>query len=58
MKVQDDMARVGAVDGDLGSGDAAKFGGGHGHISRQRLRGYQLLEQAPLLVDIDAFGEG
>jgi hypothetical protein len=58
MEVQDNMARFDSVNCDLGSWDAAQCGCGHGHIGGQRLRRYQLSEQSPLLVDIDADGEG
>ena len=52
------MAGLDSVDGDLGGRDAAQHGCGHGHVGGQRLRGYQLAEQPPLLADVDAGGEG
>ena len=58
VEVQDNVAGFNAVDGDLGGRDAAERGCGHGHAGGQRLRGYQLSEQSPLLVDIDVDGEG
>src|SRR5260370_948967 len=58
VEVQDNMARLDSVDGDLGGRDAAQRGCGHGHAGGQRLRRYQLPEQPPLLVDVAAGGEG
>ena len=42
VEVQDNVAGLGSVDGDLGGGDAAQRGGGHGDLGGQRLRGEQL----------------
>jgi len=58
VEVQDNMARFDSVDGDLGGGDAAQCGGGHGHVGGQRLRGGQLPEQPPLLADVAVEREG
>ena len=58
VEVQNDVARLDSVDGDLGGRDAAERGCGHGHLGGQRLRRQQLPEQPPLLVDIAAGGEG
>jgi len=58
VKVEDDVARFDAVDGDLGGWDAAQCACGHGHVGGQWLRREQLSEQAPLLGDIAADGEG
>ena len=58
VEVQNDVARFDSVDCDLGGWDAAQCGRGHGHVGGQRLRRYQLSEQSPLLVEIDAGGEG
>ncbi len=58
VEVKDNVARFDAVDGDLGSWYAAQCGRGHGHVGGQRLRRYQLFEQSPLLVEIDADREG
>jgi hypothetical protein len=52
------VARLGSVDGDLGGRDAAQFGCCHGHAGGQRLRGYQLGEQPPLLADAEAGRKG
>ena len=58
VEVQDDVARFDSVDCDLGGGDAAQRGCGHGHVGGQRLRRGQLLQQPPLLADVAAGGEG
>jgi hypothetical protein len=58
MEVQDNMARYGPVDRDLGGRDAAQCGRGHGDVSGQRLRRGQVAEQSPLLIDINVGGEG
>ena len=58
VEVEDNVARLDSVDGDLGGWDAAQFGGGDGHLGGQRLRRNQLPEQSPLLVDIAVGGEG
>ena len=58
VKVQDNVARLDPIDRDLGGSDPAERGFGHCHVGRQRLRRYQLLEQAPLFIDIGVRGEG
>ena len=58
VEVENNVARFDSVDGDLGGRDAAQCGRGHGHLSGQRLRRYQLSEQSPLLVDTAADGQG
>jgi len=57
VEVQNDVARLDAVDGDLGGRDAAQHAFGHLHVGGQRLRGQQLLQQSPLLVDVGVGGE-
>ena len=58
VEVQDNVMKVNSVHCDLGGRDAAQRGCGHGHVSGQRLRGYQLAEQPPLLVEVDVGREG
>jgi hypothetical protein len=58
VEVQDDMARFDSVDRDLGGGDAAQRGCGHGHVGGQRLGRGQLPEQLPLLADVHVGGKG
>jgi hypothetical protein len=58
VEVQDNVARFDSVECDLGGGDAAQCGCGHGHAGGRRLRRCQLPEQPPLLADVAAGGEG
>ena len=58
VEVQNNVARFDSVDRDLGGWDAAQCGCGHRHVGGQRLCRKQLSEQASLLVDIAAVGEG
>jgi hypothetical protein len=58
VEVENDVARFGLINGDLGRSDAPECGFGHGHLGRQRLRREQLLQRSPLLVDIAVGGEG
>src|SRR5437879_13237481 len=58
VEVQNNVARFDSVDGDLGGWYAAQCCRGHGHVGGQRLRGYQLFEQSPMLVEIGAEGDG
>jgi hypothetical protein len=57
VEVEDDVASFDAVDGDLGGGNPTQCGCGHGDLRRQWLRGEQLSEQPPLLVDIASRGD-
>jgi hypothetical protein len=57
VKVEDDVASVDSVDGDLGGRDTTQRGCGHGHLGRQRLRRDQLSEVEALLVDGAADGK-
>jgi hypothetical protein len=58
VEVENHVARLDAVDRDLGGRHAAQRALGHGHVRWQGLRREQLPEQAPLLVDIAVGGEG
>jgi hypothetical protein len=58
VEVENNVARFDPVDRDLGGWHAAQRGCGYGHVGPQRLRRQQLLQQAPLLVDIAVGGEG
>jgi hypothetical protein len=57
LEVQNNVARLDSVDGDLGNRDAAQCGCGHGDLGGERLRRCQLPEQSPLLADVDVGGE-
>ena len=57
VEVQDDVAGLDCAGRDLGGGDAAQFGCGHGHAGGQWLRRCQFGEQSPLLADVAADGE-
>jgi hypothetical protein len=55
-----DVRRGGAVveEGLVGGEGVVDRGGGDGDVGGQRLGGYQLAEQPPLLADADVGGEG
>jgi hypothetical protein len=57
VEVQDNVARLDSVDGDLGNRDGAQCGCGHGDLGGQRLRRYQLPELPPVPADVDVGGE-
>ena len=58
VEIENDVARFDSVDCDLGGWDSTQRSFGHGHVCGQRLRGEQLSERSPLLVDIAVGGEG
>jgi hypothetical protein len=58
VEIEDNVASLYTVDCDLGGRDAAQCGWGHGDVRGQRLRREQFSENAPLLIDVAADGEG
>jgi hypothetical protein len=58
VEVQDNMAGLNSVDGDLGDWHAAQLGCGHGHAGGQQLRRCVLSRQPPQLTDVAVEREG
>jgi hypothetical protein len=58
MEVQDDMARLDPVNGEIGSRDTAQLGFRHSHVRGHWPRRCPLPHQPPLLADAAADGDG